>query len=210
VTDLGFLPDRSVDFVFASILFEYLTLEEFATVLEQLRAKLKRGGTLNILQPNYRFAHREYFDDYNHISIYSNRSLKDFLTSHGFRVIECKPRFLPLTIKSGLPVSPFLVRLYLALTLKPGGNKCSFGPRWKDNPSIPRIHPVWDRIRSHMLFCWLALLLVRMAKRETGGYLAPAPFPPRPIHHQNPFQAGDPTGPPRSLIRRKLIGISTA
>ena len=88
-----------------------------------LRAKLKRGGTMNILQPNYRFAHREYFDDYSHISIYSDRSLKDFLTSHGFRVIECKPRFLPLTIISGLPVSPFLIRLYLALPLKPWGKQ---------------------------------------------------------------------------------------
>ena len=123
VTDLGFLPDRSVDFVFASNLFEHLTQNEFAMVLEQLRAKLKRGGTMNILQPNYRFAHREYFDDYSHISIYSDRSLKDFLTSHGFRVFECKPRFLPLTIKSGLPVSPFLVRLYLALPLKPWGKQ---------------------------------------------------------------------------------------
>jgi len=70
---------------------------------------------------------------------------------------------------------------------------------------------MWDRIRSHILLCWLALLLVRMAERETGGYLALPPFPPRPIHHQDPFQAGDPTAPPpRSLIRRKLIGISTA
>ena len=123
VTDLGFLTDHSIDFVFASNLFEHLTQNEFAMVLEQLRAKLKPGGTMNILQPNYRFAHREYFDDYSHISIYSDRSLKDFLSSHGFQVIECKPRFLPLTIKSRLPVLPSLVRLYLALPLKPWGKQ---------------------------------------------------------------------------------------
>jgi hypothetical protein len=123
VTDLGFLPDRSVDFVFASNLFEHLTQNEFAMVLEQVRAKLKHGGTMNILQPNYRYAYREYFDDYSHISIYSDRSLKDFLASHGFQVFECNSRFLPLTIKSRLPVSPTLIRLYLSLPLKPWGKQ---------------------------------------------------------------------------------------
>jgi hypothetical protein len=43
----------------------------------------------------------------------------DFLAAHGFRVIECKPRFLPLTIKSRLPVFPWLIRLYLALPARP-------------------------------------------------------------------------------------------
>jgi len=123
VTDLGFITDRSVDFVFASNLFEHLTRNEFAMVLEQVRAKLKPGGTLNILQPNYRFASREYFDDYSHISIYTDRSLTDFLASRGFRVIECKPRFLPLTVISRLPVWPFLIRLYLMLPFKPMGKQ---------------------------------------------------------------------------------------
>jgi len=123
VTDLGFLPDGSVDFVFASNLFEHLTQNEFETVLGQVRAKLKRGGTLNILQPNYRFAHREYFDDFGHVSVYTDRSLADFLACHGFRVIVCEPRFLPLTVKSRLPVWPFLIRLYLALPVKPLGKQ---------------------------------------------------------------------------------------
>ena len=35
-------------------------------------------------------------------------------------------------------------------------------------------------------------------------------IPPTPIHHQNSFQAGDTTGTARRLIKRKLIGISTA
>jgi SAM-dependent methyltransferase len=123
VTDLGFIPERTVDFVFASNLFEHMTRNEFAIVLEQVRSKLKPGGTLNILQPNYRFAYREYFDDYSHISIYSDRSLTEFLASCGFRVIECKPRFLPLTVISKLPVRPFLIRLYLNLPFKPMGKQ---------------------------------------------------------------------------------------
>jgi SAM-dependent methyltransferase len=119
VTDLSFIPDKSLDFVFASNLVEHLTQGQFAMVLDELQKKLKPGGTLNLLQPNYRLAYREYFDDYTHVAVYSDRSLVDYLESHGFRVIDCRPRFLPLTVKSRLPVWPFLIRLYLWLPYKP-------------------------------------------------------------------------------------------
>jgi hypothetical protein len=92
-------------------------------VLKQLRTKLNHGGTLNILQPNYRFAYREYFDDYTHVTVYSDRSLSEFITSHGYRVIDCQPRFLPLTVKSSLPVWPILLQLYLAIPFKPMGKQ---------------------------------------------------------------------------------------
>jgi SAM-dependent methyltransferase len=123
VTDLRAVEPRSVDFVFASNLFEHLAQPQFASVLEQLREKFRPGGTLSILQPNYRFAYREYFDDYTHVAAYSDRSLADFLTAHGYRIIDCCPRFLPLTVKSALPVSPLLIRLYLALPFKPMGKQ---------------------------------------------------------------------------------------
>jgi SAM-dependent methyltransferase len=121
--DLSFLDNSSVDFAFASNLFEHLTQTELATVLSQLKRILRPRGTLNILQPNYKVAYREYFDDYTHVSIYSDVSLCDFLAANGFRVIECKPRFLPLTIKSRMPVFPALIRLYLALPVKPLGKQ---------------------------------------------------------------------------------------
>lgn len=123
VTDLSSVEDGSVDFVFASNLFEHLRQDEFAVVLKQVRTKLKPEGTLNILQPNYRFAYREYFDDYGHVAVYSDRSLSDFLAAQGFRVIDCRPRFLPLTVKSALPVWPILLQLYLALPFKPLGKQ---------------------------------------------------------------------------------------
>jgi len=122
-TDLSQVVDNSVDFVFASNFFEHLTQQDFSIILKQLRLKLRPGGTLNILQPNFRFAFREYFDDYTHISIYTERSITDFLAFNGFNVIECKPRFLPLTLKSRIPVSPFLISLYLALPFKPMGKQ---------------------------------------------------------------------------------------
>jgi hypothetical protein len=47
----------------------------------------------------------------------------DFLAANRFCVVLCKPRFLPLTIKSRLPAWPVLVRLYLALPFKPMGKQ---------------------------------------------------------------------------------------
>jgi SAM-dependent methyltransferase len=119
VADLDFLADQSVDFVFASNLFEHLTQQDLAVVLAQLRQKLRSSGTLNILQPNYRRCHREYFDDYTHVSVYSDVSLCDFLEANRYQVLECRAGFLPLSIKSRLPISPALIRLYLLSPWKP-------------------------------------------------------------------------------------------
>ena len=123
VTDLSVLDDDSIDFAFASNLFEHITQDALVAVLAQLRAKLTERGTLTMLQPNYRYAYREYFDDYTHVAIYSHISLADLLVANGWEVIEVKPRFLPLTVKSRLPVSQWLIRLYLALPFKPMGKQ---------------------------------------------------------------------------------------
>jgi SAM-dependent methyltransferase len=123
VTDLSFLADDSVDFAFASNLFEHLTQADFVTALGQLRTKLRARGRLVILQPNYRYAYRDYFDDYTHIAVYSHVSLVDILASNGYEVLDVYPRFLPLTIRSRLPVWPILIRAYLRSPLKPFGKQ---------------------------------------------------------------------------------------
>jgi SAM-dependent methyltransferase len=123
VADLSFLAPASVNFAFASNLFEHISQEDLASVLYQLRTVLAENGTINILQPNYYYAYREYFDDYTHRTVYSHTSMCDFLEAHGYRVIECRPRFLPLTVKSRLPVSPLLIQLYLSLPWKPMGKQ---------------------------------------------------------------------------------------
>lgn len=118
VTDLDFLADGSVDFAFASNLFEHIPQQDFTRVLDALRPKLSAGGSLNILQPNYRYAFREYFDDYTHVAIYSHVSLVDFLFANGYEATLVVPRFLPLTVKSRMPVSPWLIAAYLASPIK--------------------------------------------------------------------------------------------
>lgn len=129
--DLGFLDDGAVNFAFASNLFEHLSQPELATLLAALRPKLAQGGTLNILQPNYRYAFREYWDDYTHVTPWSHIGLADFLATHGFEVFSAEPRFLPLTVKSRLPVSPLLIGLWLASPVRPGGKQMFLRARLK-------------------------------------------------------------------------------
>ena len=123
VTDLAAIDDKSVDFAFASNLFEHISQSDFANTLDGLRVKLTERGRLAILQPNWRYAYREYFDDYTHVSVYSHVSLADFLRAHGWEVLEVRPRFLPLTVKSRLPVWPPLIGLYLNSPFKPLGKQ---------------------------------------------------------------------------------------
>ena len=124
VADLTFLEDHSVDFVFASNLFEHLTQEEFRAVLQQLRRKLTPAGKAVVLQPNYRYAYKEYFDDYTHVTVYSHHSLCDFLGANGYEILECAPRFMPLTVKDRrMIVWGPLVGLYLRLPVKPLGKQ---------------------------------------------------------------------------------------
>jgi hypothetical protein len=123
VSDLDFLDDGAVDFAFASNLFEHLTKDEFSTVLAALRRKLSNSGTLTIVQPNYRYAYREYFDDFDHKSIYSHVSLADYLVANGYEVFQVEPRFMPLSIKGRLPVTPFLIWAWLASPFKPIGKQ---------------------------------------------------------------------------------------
>lgn len=123
LTDLGWIEDGTVDFVLASNVFEHVSQADFGACLRQLETKLTAKGTLAILQPNYRYAYREYFDDFTHVSVYSHVSLADFLTANGWRVTRTAPRFLPLTVKSRLPVSPGLIGAYLRSPFKPMGKQ---------------------------------------------------------------------------------------
>lgn len=122
-TDLAAIEDRTIDYAFASNFLEHLTQERASLLLDRLKAKLSRRGRLALLQPNYRYAWREYFDDYTHVTIWTHLSVADFLVAHGYEVVEIRPRFLPLTIKSALPVHPMLIRAYLRSPFKPMGKQ---------------------------------------------------------------------------------------
>ncbi len=119
ITQLDGVPADSVDYVFSSNCFEHVSQAELVECLAQLRHKMKPGATLTIVQPNFRYCSREYFDDYTHVAIYTDKGLCDLLAANGFKIVRCVPRFLPFSIKGSLPVHPWLIRLYLLSPFKP-------------------------------------------------------------------------------------------
>ena len=118
-SELTSLSDSSVDVIFASNIFEHFTASDLGKVLAVLHRLLRLGGQLICLQPNFYYAYRRYFDDYTHKSIWTHVSLPDFLSVSGYVPNFVKPNFLPLTVKSRLPVFPILVRAYLASPFRP-------------------------------------------------------------------------------------------
>lgn len=115
------LADSSFDVVFASNLLEHLTREQLASTFSEIRRVLRNTGRLLIIQPNFKYCAREYFDDYTHLQVFTHVSLTDRLKAGGFRIDHVAPRFLPFSMKSRLPRSRPLVWLYLRLPLKPFG-----------------------------------------------------------------------------------------
>ncbi|MDB5026608.1 MAG: Methyltransferase type 11 [Candidatus Eremiobacteraeota bacterium] len=105
----------TVDVVFVSNFFEHLaSARELLAVLAGCRALLRPGGTLLVIQPNFRYAFREYYDFLDHSLPITDRSLREALETSGFTIDELIPRFLPFTTK-GRPSAPALLRVYLAL-----------------------------------------------------------------------------------------------
>lgn len=117
------VEDASVDTVFASNLLEHLDNAQLERAMEEIRRVTRSGARIIFLQPNYRYAYREYFDDYTHVKVFSHVSLADFLKAHGFTPSRVIPRFMPFTMKSLLPKSYLLTKLYLTLPFRPMGKQ---------------------------------------------------------------------------------------
>jgi len=73
------------------------------------------GGVILILQPNIKFAYKEYWDFFDHNVPLSDKSLVEALGIAGFEVDKVIPAFLPYTTKSRLPQWELLVRIYLKI-----------------------------------------------------------------------------------------------
>jgi SAM-dependent methyltransferase len=111
---MPFLEGGSIDVAFASNFFEHLPGKEaMDAVLAEVRRVLRPGGSLIALQPNIRYAYREYWDFYDHRLPLSHRSCAEAFELAGLPVVELIDRFLPFSTKSGLPTHPLLVKAYL-------------------------------------------------------------------------------------------------
>ena len=123
ISQLDAIADNPIDYVFCSNCFEHVSQQKLIDCLAQLRRKMKPGATLNIVQPNFKYCAREYFDDYTHVTIYTEQGLADLLAAQGFKIARCVARFMPFSIKSNKPVWPWLIRLYLSSPFKPFGKQ---------------------------------------------------------------------------------------
>lgn len=119
VTDLSCMPTHSVDVAFSSNLLEHLSDAELAEAAAEFKRILKPNGLFITMQPNFYYAYREYFDDFTHKKVFSHESLVDFFSSSGFELVNMEKKFVPFSLKSRLPKSYFLTKLYLMSFYRP-------------------------------------------------------------------------------------------
>jgi SAM-dependent methyltransferase len=119
-TELSTMGAATFDVVLASNVLEHFVPDMAASVIADIRSLLKPGGRLLIVQPNFKYASKHYFDDYTHRAVFTDVSLPNLLKSKGFSIDMVQPRFLPYSMRdSRLPIRPWLVRTYLASPFKP-------------------------------------------------------------------------------------------
>jgi SAM-dependent methyltransferase len=108
------------DVALASNVLEHFDPDTAAGIVADVRALLRPGGRFIIIQPNFRYAWRRYFDDYTHRSIFTAVSLPALLRSQGFEVERVDPRFLPYSMRGAGPLArPWLIRAYLRSPVRP-------------------------------------------------------------------------------------------
>jgi SAM-dependent methyltransferase len=118
--ELQTLGEGTFDAVLASNVLEHFDADTAALVAADVRTLLRRQGRFIIVQPNYRYAWRRYFDDYTHRSVFTDVSLPALLRSRGFEIERTEARFLPYSMQgAGALVRPWLVRAYLASPVRP-------------------------------------------------------------------------------------------
>ncbi len=103
------------DRIFISNFFEHLrNKEELVEIISFCFDALKPSGSLLVIQPNFKYSYKEYYDFIDHQLPITHLSLQELLQTVGFKVEEMIPRFLPFSTK-GRPASPLLLKVYLKL-----------------------------------------------------------------------------------------------
>lgn len=116
--DISMISDGSIDVVFVSNFFEHLkNMDELERVIAEIRRLLVVNGLLLVIQPNIRYAYREYWDFPDHHIPISHNSLSELLMINNFLIKVCYPRFLPWRPKGKLSRFMFLFKVYLAFPL---------------------------------------------------------------------------------------------
>jgi len=118
--DLAALGCSTFDVVLASNVLEHFEPDAASRLVGGIAKVLRPGGRVVLVQPNFRFAFRRYFDDYTHRAVFTDVSLAALLRAHRLSIELVQPRFLPYSLRGARAfVHPWLVRAYLHAPLKP-------------------------------------------------------------------------------------------
>ena len=108
---------KCFDTIFISNFFEHLeNKQELIAILLFCWQHLKPGGSLLVIQPNFKYSYKEYYDFIDHQLPITHLALQELLETMDFKIDIIIPRFLPYSTK-GRPASPQLLKLYLKLPL---------------------------------------------------------------------------------------------
>jgi hypothetical protein len=113
------LPPHSIDVAFMSNFLEHLSPQECSRLFDRFDNLLTPAGKILIIQPNYFYCYRRYWDDFTHIRAFSHVSLSDFVSSRGYEIVSLEKGFLPFSFKSYHPKSYWITKLYLASFWRP-------------------------------------------------------------------------------------------
>ncbi len=118
--DLRTLGEGRFDVVLASNVLEHFEPDTAAAVVGDVAAILRPRGRFIVIQPNFKYAYRQYFDDYTHRSVFTDTSLANLMRSRGFGIESSVARFLPYSMRDArAPIRPWLIRAYLRSPIKP-------------------------------------------------------------------------------------------
>ena len=108
------IPADHFDAIWVSNFLEHLlSQEQVAQFLELMCSKLKPGGRIAIMGPNFKYCHREYFDFADHTVALSHIGVAEHVVGAGFELEKVTSRFLPYSFRGRLPAGRSLVRRYL-------------------------------------------------------------------------------------------------
>lgn len=115
------LPDSHFDLIFLSNVLEHMhSQEQVNECLVRAKAKLRPGGTIVVMGPNFRYCPKEYFDCADHTVILTHVAVEEHLYTAGFEIRRTVPRFLPYSFRSRLPAWHWTTNAYL-----------KFSPIWR-------------------------------------------------------------------------------
>lgn len=114
--NISSVPDQSIDVVFVSNFFEHMKdRDELEKVIMEIRRILVPKGLLVVIQPNIRYAYKEYWDFPDHYIPISHNSLSELLRINNFEIKICHPRFLPYRPKGRISGFTVLLKIYLRM-----------------------------------------------------------------------------------------------